>query len=62
MNSRLTHISKEISYALRHHPEEYGLALDAQGFVEIADLLWTVRCSTGGAVRTLSRSTVTTFS
>jgi hypothetical protein len=24
--------------------------------------LWTVRCSTGGAVRTLSRSTVTTFS
>lgn len=24
--------------------------------------MWTVRCSTGGAVRTLSRSTVTTFS
>lgn len=42
MNSRLTHISKEISYALRHHPEEYGLALDAQGFVEIADLLAAV--------------------
>ncbi len=39
MDSRLTHISKEISYALRHHPEEYGLVPDPEGFVEIADLL-----------------------
>lgn len=48
MNSRLTHISKEISYALRHHPEEYGLALDAQGFVEIADLLAAVNAKHPG--------------
>lgn len=39
MNKRLTAISKEISYALRHRPEEFGLALDEQGFVEIDELL-----------------------
>ena len=35
MDSRLTHISKEISYALRHAPWEYELELDEQGFVPI---------------------------
>ena len=33
-----------------------AIGCDADGW------MWTVRCSTGGAVRTLSRSTVTTFS
>lgn len=39
MDSRLTHISKEISYALRHAPWEYELELDEQGFVPIEQLL-----------------------
>lgn len=39
MNTRLTAISKEVSYALRHRPDEYGLELDERGFVEIDDLL-----------------------
>ena len=39
MNARLTAISKEVSYALRHRPDEYGLELDEHGFVEIDDLL-----------------------
>lgn len=39
MNTRLITISKEVSYALRHHPDEYGLELDERGFVEISDLL-----------------------
>ena len=32
-------LSKEVSYALRHHPEEYNLILDKEGFVEIQQLL-----------------------
>jgi putative RNA 2'-phosphotransferase len=48
MNSRLTHISKEISYALRHHPEEYGLTLDSEGFVEIDNLLAAVNAKHPG--------------
>lgn len=39
MDQRLIHISKEISYALRHHPEEFGLAPDEQGFVPVDTLL-----------------------
>ena len=39
MNPKLTAISKEVSYALRHRPDEYGLELDERGFVEIEDLL-----------------------
>ncbi len=39
MDSRLVHISKEVSYALRHAPEEYGLALDGEGFVPVEALL-----------------------
>ena len=39
MDSKLTHISKEISYALRHAPWEYELELDEQGFVPIEQLL-----------------------
>ena len=32
-------LSKEISYALRHRPDEYGLELDNEGWVEIQDLI-----------------------
>ncbi len=32
-------LSKEISYALRHAPEEYGLTLDAQGWSPVEDLI-----------------------
>ena len=32
-------LSKEISYALRHAPQEYGLILDAQGWVPAEDLI-----------------------
>jgi putative RNA 2'-phosphotransferase len=32
-------LSKAISHALRHAPEEYGLVLDAEGWVTVPDLL-----------------------
>jgi len=32
-------LSKEISYALRHAPQEYGLTLDEQGWVPVEDLI-----------------------
>ncbi|MCT4597245.1 MAG: RNA 2'-phosphotransferase [Vallitalea sp.] len=32
-------LSKEISYALRHVPEEYGLTLDLEGWVAVEKLL-----------------------
>jgi putative RNA 2'-phosphotransferase len=32
-------LSKTISHALRHHPEEYGLTLDAEGCTPVEDLL-----------------------
>lgn len=39
MNKRLTTISKIISYALRHHPEEFNLQLDSHGYVDIDTLI-----------------------
>lgn len=39
MDARHTHVSKFLSYVLRHRPDEIGLVLDAQGWVAIADLL-----------------------
>lgn len=39
MNSRLAQISREVSYALRHAPQEYGLKLDEEGFVPVEALL-----------------------
>jgi putative RNA 2'-phosphotransferase len=32
-------ISKKMSYALRHHPEKYGLKLDEFGFVDLKQFL-----------------------
>ncbi len=34
-----TELSKEISYALRHAPQEYGLKLDEQGWVKTEELI-----------------------
>lgn len=34
-----TELSKEISYALRHAPEKYGLTLDSQGWVDVGNLI-----------------------
>ena len=39
MDKTLTNKSKEISYALRHKPEEYGLVLDVSGRVLLTDLI-----------------------
>ena len=38
-------LSKEISYALRHKPEEYNLSLDEEGYVFINDLLNSKSCT-----------------
>ncbi len=38
-----TELSKEISYALRHRPQEYGLVLDENGWVGIENLLKALR-------------------
>lgn len=32
-------LSKEIAYALRHNPGQYGLELDCEGFVQVDELL-----------------------
>ena len=32
------HLSKTMSYALRHHPDEFNLTIDSQGFVYLDDL------------------------
>lgn len=39
MNKEISKISKTISYALRHHPEEFGLTLDSEGYVPVQSLL-----------------------
>ena len=39
MNNEYRKLSKTISYALRHHPEEFGLTLDSEGYVPISALL-----------------------
>src|SRR5579883_1696013 len=36
-------LSKTISYALRHDPGAYGLQLDQEGWVRVADLLQALR-------------------
>ncbi len=36
---RLTKLSRVISHALRHEPGQYGLTLDADGWVQLGDLI-----------------------
>lgn len=40
---RYVNLSKEISYALRHAPSEYGLELDENGWVDVQELLEALR-------------------
>ena len=43
-----TQLSKLLSYALRHHPAELALTLDAQGWASVADLLAALRARDSG--------------
>lgn len=43
MDEHLTRLSKTISHALRHKPGDYGLVLDAEGWVEVDELLAALR-------------------
>ena len=43
MDEHLVRLSKTISHALRHKPEDYGLMLDAEGWVAVDDLLEALR-------------------
>ena len=35
----LTALSRTLSHALRHAPDEYGISLDAQGWVSLGDMV-----------------------
>jgi putative RNA 2'-phosphotransferase len=39
MNKKLTHISKYLSFVLRHNPQAIGITLDAEGWVPVDELL-----------------------
>lgn len=39
MDAKLLHLSKFLSLVLRHRPEQIGITLDPQGWVEVATLL-----------------------
>lgn len=39
MDKRLVQLSHTISYALRHHPEQFGLSLDEEGWLPVQALL-----------------------
>lgn len=43
MDENLVRLSKTISHALRHKPEEYGLRLDPEGWVSVEALLNALR-------------------
>ncbi len=43
MRNDLVQLSKTISHALRHKPEQYGLTLDSEGWVSTHDLLAALR-------------------
>src|SRR5579864_1959338 len=43
MNEYLTRLSKTMSHALRHKPEQYKLTLDNEGWVPTQDLLVALR-------------------
>ena len=50
MTHQQTKISKTISYALRHRPDEFGLKLDAEGWVSIEDLTKSASSNLGFAI------------
>ena len=39
MNKKDIQVSKAISYALRHNPNEFGITLDSKGWVDMSILL-----------------------
>ncbi len=41
--SKYVNLSKEVSYALRHSPEKFGLVLDENGWVNVDELLEALR-------------------
>ena len=43
MDQNLVKLSRTISHALRHAPEQYGLKLDEEGWVPVQDLLAALR-------------------
>lgn len=43
MEERLVKISRTMAYALRHHPEEFDLTLDEEGWVPVEELLAALR-------------------
>ena len=43
MNENLVQLSRTMSYALRHHPEQFELKLDDEGWVAVEDLLSALR-------------------
>lgn len=42
----LVRLSKRMSYALRHHPDEFGLELSSDGSVEIGRLIEGINMAT----------------
>ncbi len=43
MNDYLYRLSKTVSHALRHVPEEYGLSLDKDGWVTVNELIFSLK-------------------
>ncbi len=43
IHTSLVHLSKFLSFVLRHHPERIGLSLDSGGWVDIEELLHKAR-------------------
>jgi len=39
MNKRLTKVSKYLSFVLSHHPEAIGVTLDAEGWLDVEELV-----------------------
>lgn len=60
MNEHQIRLSKTISHALRHKPEEYGLVLDSEGWVALDDLLTALQMRFG-ARRAVSRADIETI-
>src|ERR1041385_414470 len=43
MRPYLVQLSKTMAYALRHHPDQFGLTLDAEGWVSVDELAEAMR-------------------
>lgn len=52
---RRVRLSKRMSYFLRHHPEDAGLAPDERGFVPLADLACAVGADQGTVPEVVAR-------